>query len=186
MPSKGKITMKSGVRTFFFPAVSTVSERPLVTTDPKRNQRTFRFKKAHLLVVLGLMAPMSSFASSPYCIAVDGGFGNGGTTFIGSGFALPADGKCSPWAGFTKTASSVIFTTTGTGCVSSDGKALTVSVTSADPAFFNIGQLTADYIQLTRSDAQEPFSGVDFGAFAGGAKPVTCTNSLVNLPSTHD
>jgi hypothetical protein len=178
--------MKSEFRTFFFPAVSAVSKRPVVTTEPKRNQRVSRSRKAQLLVLLGLMAPMSSFASNPFCIAVDGGFGNGGATFIGSGFALPADGKCSPWSGFNKTASSVILTTTGTGCLSSDGKALTVSVTSADPAFFNIGQLTADYIQLSRSDSTEPFSGVDFGSFAGGAKPVTCTSSLVNLPSTHD
>jgi hypothetical protein len=179
--------MNSDVRTFFSPAVSAASKRLVVTTEPNRNQRRFRFKKAHAFLLLGLMAPLPSFAtSSPYCIAVNGGFGDGGTTFIGSGFAVPAEGKCSPWSGFTKTANSVVLTTTGAGCLSSDGKALTVSVTSADPSYFSIGQLTADYIQLLRSDTTEPFSGEDYGAFAGGAKPETCTSSLVTLPSTHD
>jgi hypothetical protein len=162
------------------------SKQPSALTELKRNQPRFRFKKSHLLVLLGLMAPLPSFASGPYCIAVDGGFGDGGTTFIAPTFAIPADGKCSPWSGFTKTAGSVILTTTGTGCLSSDGKALTVSVTSADPAFFNINQLTPDYIQMSRSDSQSPFDGRDFGAFDGGAKPVTCTSTLLSLPSTHD
>jgi hypothetical protein len=175
--------MKSDVRTF----VAAASKRPIVTTEPNRNQGRFRFKKAQLFLLLGLLAPMPSFATSgPYCIAVDGGFGNGGTTFVGSGFAVPAEGKCSPWSGFTKTASTVVLTTNGTGCLSTDGKALTVSVTSADPSYFSIGQLTADYIQLLRSDSTEPFSGEDYGAFAGGAKPETCTSSLVTLPSSHD
>jgi hypothetical protein len=95
----------------------------------------FTIKKSHLFLLLGLIAPVNSFASEHYCIAVDGGFGHGGTTFIGSGFAVPGEGNCTPWSGFTKTASTVILTTTGTGCLSSDGKALTVSVSSADPLF---------------------------------------------------
>ena len=51
----------------------------MVATDSTGNQGTFRFKKAHLVLALGLMAPLQSFASSeaPYCIAVNGGFGNG-------------------------------------------------------------------------------------------------------------
>jgi hypothetical protein len=163
-----------------------ISQLSTGTTEPNRNQLRFRFKTPHLLLLLGLIAPLHSFASEPYCISVNGGFGEGGTTFIGSGLAVPGQGKCSPWSGFTKTASSVILTTTGTGCLSSDGNALTVSVSSADPSYFSIGQLTADYIQLSRGDSQEPFTGEDFGAFAGSAKPVSCTSSLVDLPSSHD
>jgi hypothetical protein len=73
-------TMKSHVRTFFLPAVAAVSKRP---------------KAAHLLLLLGLVAPMPGFASSgPYCISVDGGFGGGGTTFVGPSFALPR--RCKP------------------------------------------------------------------------------------------
>jgi hypothetical protein len=144
----------------------------------------FRFKTPHLFLLLGLIAPVNSFAEAHYCIASDGGFGHGGTTFIGEGFALPAEGNCTPWSGFTKTASTVILTSSGTGCLSSDGKALTVSVFSADPAFF--AQPQADYIELLRGDSKEPFRGEDTGAFSGSAEPVTCTSSLLHLPSTHD
>jgi hypothetical protein len=144
----------------------------------------FRLKTPHLFLLLGLIAPVNSFAEAHYCIASDGGFGHGGTTFIGEGFALPAEGNCTPWSGFTKTASTVILTSSGTGCLSSDGKALTVSVFSADPAFF--AQPQADYIELLRGDSKEPFRGEDTGAFGGSAEPVTCTSSLLHLPSTHD
>jgi hypothetical protein len=144
----------------------------------------FRFKTPHLFLLLGLIAPVSSFAEAHYCIAAEGGFGHGGTTYIGMGFALPAEGNCTPWVGFTKTASTVILTTTGTGCLSSDGKALTVSVFNADPAFFANPQ--ADYIHLTRGDTKESFSGQDTGAFGGIAEPVTCSSSLLHLPSSHD
>jgi hypothetical protein len=83
-------------------------------------------------------------------------------------------------------AASVILTTTGTGCLSSDGKALTVSVFSADPSFMSAGTPAWDYIQLSRGDSKEPFKGEDFGAFGGSAEPVTCTTNLLHLPSTHD
>jgi hypothetical protein len=137
-----------------------------------------------LFLLLVLIAPVSSFASEHYCIAVNGGFGSGGTTFIGIGFAVPSDGKCTPWSGFTKTASTVILTTAGTGCLSSDGKALTVSVSNADPAFFANPQ--ADYIHLTRENSKEKFSGEDQGYFGGSAEPESCSSNLLTLPSTHD
>lgn len=148
----------------------------------------FRFEKSHLVLflLLGLIAPVNSFAAEAhYCIAVDGGFGHGGTTFIGLGFAVPAEGNCTPWSGFTKTANTVILTTNGTGCLSSDGKALTVSVFSADPSFVGT-QPVADYIQLSRAETSKPFTGQDTGNFGGTAGPVTCTTSLLHLPSSHD
>ena len=148
----------------------------------------FSFKKSHLALVLGLIAPVYSFAASHYCIETGGGFGNGGTTFVGTGFALPADGTCTPWSGFTKTASSVILTTSGTGCLSSDGKVLTVSVSSQDPSFFGPGQAHSDYIQLCPAGNHGcPIgSGRDSGEFGGSAAPVSCTSSLLHLPSSHD
>ena len=148
----------------------------------------FRFKRAHLFALLGLMAPVYSFAASHYCIEVGGGFGHGGTTFIGTGFVVPADGTCTPWSGFTKTASSVILTTSGTGCLSSDGKVLTVSVSSADPSFFGAGQIQSDYIQLCPAGVKScPIGGGrDSGEFGGPAAPVTCSSSLLHLPATHD
>lgn len=130
----------------------------------------YRFKKVHLLVLsLVLSLPVSSFATEAhYCIAVSGGFGHGGTTYVGLGFAVPAKGNCTPWSGFTKTASTVVLTTTGTGCLSSSGKVLTVSVINSDPSFFGSDALHSDYITLSRSGTTGSFgSGSDFGVFGG-------------------
>jgi hypothetical protein len=145
--------------------------------------------QSSLVVLSVLLAPVYSFAAgpAPYCIAVNGGFGtSGGTTFVARNFTFPDASKCTPWSGYTKTATTVVLTTTGTACLSSDSTALTVSVTSADPSYFPINQLTADYIQLTRPDVTQPFTGQDYGAFAGPAEPVSCTSDLLTLPSTHD
>ena len=148
------------------------------------------------IAVLTLMfVPIHSFATTappapaPYCVAVNGGFGNSGysgSTFVARSFSFPEASKCSPWAGYTKTSATVIFTTSGTACLSSDSTALTVSVSSTDPSYLPISQLTADYIQLSRGNATEPFTGQDFGAFAGSAEPVSCTTKLLTLPSSHD
>ena len=147
------------------------------------------------IAVLTLMfVPVHSFATTappapgpaPYCIAVNGGFGGGGTTFVARSFTLPEASKCTPWTGYTKTASTVILTTSGTSCLSSDSKALTVSVSSADPSFLGAGQFAGDYIQLSRGDATEQFSGQDYGYFTGSAEPVSCTSDLLTLPSSHD
>ena len=148
----------------------------------------FRFKRSHLFVLAGLIAPVCSFAASPYCIAVGGGFGNGGETFIGTGFAVPAAGSCAPWSGFTKAFSSVILNTNGAGCLSSDGKVLTLSVSSADPDFFGAGATQADYIRLCPAGVTScPIGGgVDLGVFTGSAAPVTCTTALLQLPAIHD
>jgi hypothetical protein len=177
--------MKSIVRTFALSAAA-ASARPMVATDPTGNQRSFCFKKAYLLLALGLIAPIPGFASSeaPYCIAVNGGFGNGGTTFVARNFSMPAASKCSPWAGYTKTADTVILMTSGTSCLSSDNTALTVSVSSADPEYSN--QLALDYIQMSRPEATQPFSGQDLGAFVGPAEPVSCSSALLTLPSSHN
>jgi hypothetical protein len=182
--------MKSDIRTFALSAVGAASQRPVVTTEPNSNQPGFRFKTAHLFLLLGLIAPLQSFASSeaPYCIAVGGGFGAPafGTTFVARNFSLPAASKCTPWTGYTKTATTVVLTTSGTACLSSDSTALTVSVSSAEPSYLPVNQLTADYIQLTRGDSTEPFTGQDTGWFAGSAETVSCTSDLLTLPSSHD
>ena len=180
--------MKSIVRTFALSAAAAF-KRHMVEIDPTGNQRASRFHKAHLLLALGLMAPLQSFASSeaPYCIAVGGGFGVGtGATFVARNYSLPGEGKCTPWTGYTKTASTVILTTGGTACLSSDNAALTVSVTSADPSYLGAGSIAGDYIQMSRPDVTDPFTGYDYGYFAGIADPVSCTSDLLTLPSYHD
>jgi hypothetical protein len=123
---------------------------------------------------------------APFCIATAGGFGTGGTTFVAPGFTVPAESNCTPWSGFTKTASTVILTTSGAACLSSTGKTLTVSASSVDPDF--LGTTPAvDYIQLTRSSSTGTFtSGTDQGEFSGSANQATCTASLLSLPDSHD
>jgi hypothetical protein len=147
----------------------------------------FRFKTPYLFLLLGLIAPIFSSAAN-FCISVGGGFGSGGTSFIGRGFAVPAAGVCTPWAGFTKTASTVILISTGTGCLSTNGKVLTVSIFSTDPSDLGAGQLGVDYIQLCPAGVTGcPLGeGTDQGEFSGPAETETCTTKLLNLPATHD
>lgn len=131
-------------------------------------------------------APGQTFpGGGTFCIATGGGFGNGGTTFVGPSFSVPAQNKCTSWSGFTKTASTVILNTSGAACLSTTGKTLTVSVSSADPSFFT--NPVSDYIQLTRASSTGTFTGgTDQGQFAGSADQITCTSSLLSLPDIHD
>jgi hypothetical protein len=136
-------------------------------------------------VLAGLIAPV--YATSPYCIAVNGGFGHGGTSFVARNFTMPSANTCTPWTGYTKTATSVILTTSGTACTSDNAKVLTVSVSSADPLYLGPGKLVSDYIQLCPAGVTScPLSGEDSGYFTGAAEPVTCTAELLDLPATHD
>ena len=78
--------MKSNNSTFVLPAAAAASQRSTITTKPNSNQLRFRFKTPCVFLLLGLIAPLQSFASSseaPYCIAVNGGFVGPatGTTF---------------------------------------------------------------------------------------------------------
>jgi hypothetical protein len=132
-------------------------------------------------------APGQTFpGGGAFCIATAGGFGSGGTTFVAPSFTVPAVNKCTPWSGFTKTASTVILNTSGAACLSSTGKTLTVSVSSLDPAFLGTNP-ASDYIQLTRASSTGSFSGgTDQGQFGGSADQVTCTSGLLSLPDSHD
>src|ERR1700744_1455232 len=108
----------------------------------------FRTARKIALVGLGLIAPLRSFAEQPYCVAVNGGFGNGGTTYVARNFTVPTASKCSPWAGYTKTAAPAILFATGTSCLSTDGTALTVSLSNADPDNVGAGKAVDDYIKM--------------------------------------
>jgi hypothetical protein len=132
-------------------------------------------------------APGQTFpAGGPFCIATGGGFGSGGTTFIAPAFTVPGQNKCTAWSGFTKTASTVILTTTGAACLSSTGKTLTLNVSSADPGFIGTNP-ASDYIQLTRASSSGSFTGgTDQGQFTGSADQISCTSGLLSLPDIHD
>lgn len=147
-----------------------------------------RLKPTHLLLTLGAFFPLFAGAAD-YCIAVNKGFGNGGTSFIGKGFTLPAAGNCQRWVGFAKTASSVIAISTGTGCRSSDGKVLELSITSTDPSFFGSGVAVSDHIRFCPGGtATCPFGGGSgVGPLSNGsARAQTCTSTLLRLPALHD
>jgi hypothetical protein len=142
-----------------------------------------------LSTVTALAALMSApVYATPYCIAVGGGFGNGGTSFVARNFSQPGAGSCSPWTGYTKTAGTVILFTSGTACLSSNSQVLTVSVFSTGPEYLGAGQLAVDYIQLCPEGSSHcPIGqGSDAGYFSGTAAEQTCTSALQQLPATHD
>jgi hypothetical protein len=147
-----------------------------------------RFKPSHLMLVLGLMVPLCSNAAD-YCIATNGGFGKGGSSFIGKGFTLPTAGRCLPWSGFVKTATTVVAISSGTGCRSTDGLVLEFTISSTDPAYLGAGVIGSDHIKFCPGGtATCPFGGgTGAGTFSNGpAKAQTCTATLYKLPSTHD
>jgi len=144
-------------------------------------------KPSYAMLILGLMAPLANAAD--YCIATGGGYGNGGSSFIGKGFTLPAAGACAPWSGFVKTASTVIAISSGAGCRSSDGKSLELTISSTDPAYLGLGVASADHIKFCPGGATGcPYGGgTGSGTFSNGsAKAQTCTAALIKLPAIHD
>ena len=145
-----------------------------------------RFKTHQLILMIGLIAPLPSYAS--YCIKVGGGFGSGGTSFVGKGFAVPLAGACTAWTGYLKTASTVIANSTGSGCLSSDGKVLTLTIISTDPAYLGPGVTATDHIRFCPAGSTGcPIgAGQDIGTFGGSAAKQTCSTSLLNLPAIHD
>jgi hypothetical protein len=131
-----------------------------------------------------------------FCIAVNGGFGgDGGTTFIGKGFATPPNGACRPWSGIVRTATTVVGTTSGSACLSDDGKLFTASLHSTAPEYLGPGNVAVDHIELcplgTTAALCPAHSGQsDRGYFAFGpsapAAGIACTPALVSIPSDHD
>ena len=137
-------------------------------------------------VSLGVVLSGAALAQN-FCVAVNGGFGSGGTSYIAPTFTLPVKNNCAAWSGFTKTASTVIAISTGTGCLASDGKVLTLSIFNTDPPFFGAGKAVSDQIQLCPKGVTGcPITGQDLGNFAGPAVQQTCTAGLLKLPPTHD
>ena len=119
----------------------------------------FRFKTSFMVLALGLITPISAYAAN-FCVEVNGGFGHGGHTLIAPGFTLPAKNQCAAWSGFTKTASTVILISHGTGCLSNSGRVLDLSIFSTDPDFFGIGPTNYAWeINRDVSDRSHELSG---------------------------
>ncbi len=145
-----------------------------------------RFKTPSIFLVLGLFAPIHASLAN-FCVAVNGGFGNGGTSYVSQTFKLPAANHCLAWLGITKTAGTVIAIANGTGCLASDGKVLTLSIFNTDPEFFGAGQSVSDQIQICGTGVTGcTATGQDVGNFTGPAAQQTCTSTLLTLPPTHN
>jgi hypothetical protein len=145
------------------------------------------FNRPTMITGLAVLMATPVYAT-PYCIAVGGGFGNGGTSFVARNFTQPGANSCTPWTGYTKTASTVVLITSGTVCLSSNSEVLTVSVVSADPSYLGAGKIASDYIQLCPEGASKcPIGhGSDVGTFSGTAASESCSSELQELPATHD
>jgi hypothetical protein len=124
-----------------------------------------------------------------FCVAVGGGFGGGGETFVGKEFITPGAGQCKPWAGIVKAGSTVVLTSTGAACLSDDALLLTLTLHSQDTDFLGPGAESIDLIQLCPKGATGcPVAQQDISSsfFTGTAAIVGCTASLSSIPSSHD
>src|SRR5215207_2078925 len=121
-----------------------------------------------------------------FCVAVNGGFGSGGTTFVGKGFIAPANGRCNSWAGIMRTTTTVVGTSTGAACMSNDGKLLTLTLQTTAPEFLGIGTTATDHIELCPAAATlgcPAHAGQsDRGTFGGPAAQVTCSAAVGTIP----
>lgn len=146
-----------------------------------------RFKSPYLVLMLGMTIPVSGFATD-YCIKVNGGWGNGGSSFIGKNFTLPGSGVCKPWSGFVKTATSVIAVSVGTACKSTDGKILELSINSTNPSYLGTGVISNDHMKFCPGGTSSCPIGGGFavGTLSGGSpSPQTCTTNLIKYPYNH-
>lgn len=126
-----------------------------------------------------------------FCIAVNGGVGSGGTTFVGKGFIMPSNGACKPWSGIMRTASTVVGTSTGAACQSNDGKLLTVTLQTTAPEFLGNGVTATDHIELctlaaTAGCPSRLGGQSDRGTNNGPAAIVACSAAVSTIPSSHN
>jgi len=123
-----------------------------------------------------------------FCVAVDGGFGSGGETFVGKEFISPTAGTCKPWAGVVKAGTTVVLTSSGAGCLSDDGVLLTITLQSMNHDFLGPGVSATDQIELCpKGPSGCPVAQADSGSFfTGTAAIVTCSAALSSIPSKHD
>ena len=122
------------------------------------------------------------------CVAVGGGFGKGGETFVGKEFTSPTAGTCKPWSGVVKAGTTVVLTSTGAACLSNDGVLLTIVLQSMNHEFLGSGASMTDQIELCpKGPSGCPVAQADSGSFFNGtAAVVTCTATLSTIPSMHN
>ena len=121
---------------------------------------------------------------------MNGGFGNGGTTFVGKGFAVPAAGACKSVDGVPEDRFFGHRPFNRFSLLSSDGIVLTLSIFSTDPSFLGSGETASDHIRICPGGSAGCPTGVgvgtDVGTFGGNAAKTACTTALLTLPAVHD
>jgi hypothetical protein len=118
-----------------------------------------------------------------YCI---GGFANSTYILVGIGFTLPAKGTCKTWTGLT-TQNDFNSPSAGTGCTSSDGTELSLTITTSVPQ--NAGHIEIDSItlslpkQIGDTNSTNIKGGVVTSFFGSGITGGPCTATL-KIPAT--
>ncbi len=123
-----------------------------------------------------------------FCI---GGFPNPSYILLGQGFTVPKKGKCKVWIGFVE---EPLIASTGTGCTSTDGTELTLSITSStSTGFSEVDGIALSLPSLTGSDdaqisessvlSSSVLTGIS-GAVCGNAEVPSVTTSSPPEPST--
>ena len=119
-----------------------------------------------------------------YCIS---GFPNSNPyILVGVGFTVPAKGTCKAWTGLT-TQNSFNSPSAGAGCTSSDGKELSLTITTSVPQ--NAGHIEIDSITLSlptqtgESNSTNIKGGVVTSFSASGISGGTCTGKFT-IPAT--
>jgi hypothetical protein len=97
---------------------------------------------------------------------------------VGRGFTIPTKGKCKAWTGFTAQAG-FNSPTAGTGCTSSDGSHLALTLTTSFPQ--NGGDVEIDSINLSLP-AQSGASNFNFlsGGTASSGSPFPVVGQVCN------
>ncbi|MGC1341360.1 MAG: hypothetical protein WA854_03495 [Candidatus Binataceae bacterium] len=141
---------------------------------------------AGIAAVLFLAPGLAS--AKNFCI---GGFTNTSYILLGQGFTIPKKGTCKAWIGFVEEPETV---SSGTGCTSTDGTELTLSITSGTEtgAFVEVDAITlslpsltgSDEIQVSESSAvtSDLITGIS-GAVCGKATIPSVTTSSPPAPS---
>jgi hypothetical protein len=126
-----------------------------------------------------LLAPGLASAKN-FCIS---GFPNPSYIMLGQGFTVPKKGKCKVWIGFVE---EPLIASTGTGCTSTDGTELMLSITSStSTGFSEVDGIALSLPSLSGSDdAQVTESSTITSALLTGISGAVCGNTAVPSVAT--
>jgi|SRR5208282_1369066 len=135
-------------------------------------------------VTLLMLTPGIVLAKN-YCV---GGFPNANYILVGLGFTVPAKGTCAAWTGFNKEGN---FPTAGTGCTSSNGSNLSLTLTTGSKSFVEIdvislslpsqiGEVSGQSFAMSLVDSFGPISGISGGACSTKTIPAVTENEAVS------